>query len=508
MFGAGLITEDWWNLTFVSFLRQKQFYVQVCFRYQSTCVDNRLFATVTYIFLRFPEWHMIRSVRLTVRRIAEVLGTYASVCFPVNVSGRQTEGPSCKETWCNLHRGQLTPVPVNPQYVGVHAGDEGGLDDGPVLGVGVEVADVPAASRPHEPGRAQLPQQLRSHPDDHLHRRGRHEVLVAEWPLPAFRPRSLPSLQEEESMYKALRDVTCSVFSDKSHGPQCLAIPTWKTLRRHMWSLPVLAENFLFAIAAARFWDGAAGRMTEKKSQQVTLALVTLPPPLPLMDIDLIVFLLDGTIGIEEELTGISVCQWTSDGQNWVQTLQNHRIQDHFPVSRFNRQICQVMTQLSQLVKGVQGVNLLQKIRHSSAQVTVYFNNAEDRSCATKVFAAKSDTLSRWTAFLVMRKAGGSGALARKSSIRELTGANNFVCKHNSWKTIFCVGFCFTSSNCIESAQHVVFTLHVAIFDANVPVVGIWVSLGLGTVAYCQSELCWTDDNTRQADIYQLCKRK
>ena len=43
-------------------------------------------------------------------------------------------------------------------------------------------------------------------------------------------------------------------------------------------------------------------------------------------------------------------------------------------------------------------------------------------------------TLRRWTAFRVIRKAGGSGALARKSSIRELTGAKSFVWRQSSCK--------------------------------------------------------------------------
>ena len=41
-------------------------------------------------------------------------------------------------------------------------------------------------------------------------------------------------------------------------------------------------------------------------------------------------------------------------------------------------------------------------------------------------------TLRRWTAFLVIRNAGGSGAFARKSSIREFTGANSLVWRQSS----------------------------------------------------------------------------
>ena len=37
-------------------------------------------------------------------------------------------------------------------------------------------------------------------------------------------------------------------------------------------------------------------------------------------------------------------------------------------------------------------------------------------------------------AFLMMRKAGGSGAWARKSPTEQLGGANSFVCRHNSWE--------------------------------------------------------------------------
>ena len=44
----------------------------------------------------------------------------------------------------------------------------------------------------------------------------------------------------------------------------------------------------------------------------------------------------------------------------------------------------------------------------------------------------RSLTLRRWTAFLVIRNAGGSGALARKSSIREFTGAKSFVWRQSS----------------------------------------------------------------------------
>ena len=47
-----------------------------------------------------------------------------------------------------------------------------------------------------------------------------------------------------------------------------------------------------------------------------------------------------------------------------------------------------------------------------------------------------SFTLSRCTAFLVSRKAGGSGALAKKSAMELFPGASNFVCRHSSYKTM------------------------------------------------------------------------
>ena len=43
-----------------------------------------------------------------------------------------------------------------------------------------------------------------------------------------------------------------------------------------------------------------------------------------------------------------------------------------------------------------------------------------------------SFTFSKCTALRVIRNAGGSGALAKKSAIGQLIGANSFVCRHNS----------------------------------------------------------------------------
>jgi len=40
--------------------------------------------------------------------------------------------------------------------------------------------------------------------------------------------------------------------------------------------------------------------------------------------------------------------------------------------------------------------------------------------------------LSSWTAFLAMRKEGGSGARERKSAMPVLLGANNLVCRQSS----------------------------------------------------------------------------
>ena len=49
-----------------------------------------------------------------------------------------------------------------------------------------------------------------------------------------------------------------------------------------------------------------------------------------------------------------------------------------------------------------------------------------------KAFLLHCFTLSRCTEFFVTRKAGGSGALAKKSAMGQLTVDNNFVLKHNS----------------------------------------------------------------------------
>ena len=57
-------------------------------------------------------------------------------------------------------RDELQPLVVDPHQVGVSTGAQGGLHHRPVLRVRVEVTDVTAPTRPHEPRRSQLAQQL------------------------------------------------------------------------------------------------------------------------------------------------------------------------------------------------------------------------------------------------------------------------------------------------------------------------------------------------------------
>ena len=64
--------------------------------------------------------------------------------------------------WKNLHWSELVTFAVDTQNVWVQPGTKCSLHDGPVLRVGIQIANVAAAACSHESRRTQLSEQLRS----------------------------------------------------------------------------------------------------------------------------------------------------------------------------------------------------------------------------------------------------------------------------------------------------------------------------------------------------------
>jgi hypothetical protein len=66
-------------------------------------------------------------------------------------------------------------------------------------------------------------------------------------------------------------------------------------------------------------------------------------------------------------LTWVSVCQGAGNGQNRIQALEHNSVENHLAVLGLNWQISQVVAKLSQVLKGVQGIHLLQQMNCISA---------------------------------------------------------------------------------------------------------------------------------------------
>lgn len=64
--------------------------------------------------------------------------------------------------------------------------------------------------------------------------------------------------------------------------------------------------------------------------------------------------LLRGLRGQHERL---SVCQRAGDGEDGIQTLQNHSTQNHLPQMRLHGQVRQMKAQLGQVLPGVHGID-------------------------------------------------------------------------------------------------------------------------------------------------------
>jgi len=58
-------------------------------------------------------------------------------------------------------------------------------------------------------------------------------------------------------------------------------------------------------------------------------------------------------------LTWIFVSKSTGNGEDWIKALEYDGVEDHFAIAWLHRQICKVMSQLSQVLKWVQRINLL-----------------------------------------------------------------------------------------------------------------------------------------------------
>jgi len=58
-------------------------------------------------------------------------------------------------------------------------------------------------------------------------------------------------------------------------------------------------------------------------------------------------------------LTWVFVGKSTCNGEDWVEALEHHRVQYHLAIAWLDRKISEVMSQLRQILKGVQRIDLL-----------------------------------------------------------------------------------------------------------------------------------------------------
>ena len=85
---------------------------------------------------------------------------------------------------------------------------------------------------------------------------------------------------------------------------------------------------------------------------------------------------------LSRSLTGIFVGQGADDGEDGVQTLEHDSVQHHLAQARLDRQVCQVVAQLCQLLPLIQGVHLLHTAQFFHS---VFIQHAAD-SCGKTEF--------------------------------------------------------------------------------------------------------------------------
>lgn len=61
--------------------------------------------------------------------------------------------------------------------------------------------------------------------------------------------------------------------------------------------------------------------------------------------------------GLRGQHKRLSVRQRAGDGEDGIQTLQNHSAQDHLPQMRLDGQVSEVIAQLGQILPGVHGID-------------------------------------------------------------------------------------------------------------------------------------------------------